>query len=79
MLRMTWPIYSMSTLAVMSFYKRNYPNEYLIKDWISSYLAEFNGQEPTKVGFEKISSNYIDSILFDYCTRTVFLNSTRKL
>ena len=30
-------------------YKRNYPNEFLIKDWIFSYLTEFAGQEPTKV------------------------------
>ena len=30
-------------------YKRNYPNEYLIKDWINSYLTEVAGKEPTKV------------------------------
>ena len=30
-------------------FKRNYPNEYVIKDWIFSYLTEFAGQEPTKV------------------------------
>ena len=30
-------------------YKRNYPNEYLIKDWINSYLTELAGKEPTKV------------------------------
>ena len=44
-------------------YKRNYPNEYLMKDWISSYLAEFSGQEPTKVRFEKNSCHDIDLII----------------
>ena len=43
-------------------YKKNYPNEYLMKDWISFYLEEFNGEEPTKVGFKKNSSNNIDLI-----------------
>ena len=50
-------------------YKKNYPNEYLMKDWISSYLAEFNGQEPTKVGFENNLCNDSDLIIVlgQYC------------
>eukprot|EP00092_Neocalanus_flemingeri_P020439 GFUD01022143.1.p1 GENE.GFUD01022143.1~~GFUD01022143.1.p1 ORF type:complete len:345 (+),score=101.16 GFUD01022143.1:70-1104(+) len=50
-------------------YKRNYPNEYLMKDWISYYLTEFHGSVPTK---EDISELYKEVVKFSICGHLIW-------
>jgi len=49
-------------------YRRNYPNEYLIKDWIQSYLTEGAG-EPTK---EAVCELYQEVEKFSVCGHLIW-------
>ena len=37
-------------------YKKNYPNEYLMRDWIATYLTEYLGAKPSMVNSFKVIS-----------------------
>jgi len=50
-------------------FKRNYPNEYVIKDWIVSYLTEFAGKEPTKT---EVCELYEDVVKFSVCGHLIW-------
>jgi len=50
-------------------YKRNYPNECLVRDWIYHYLAEFSGDVPSK---DEICSLYQEVGMFSICGHLIW-------
>ena len=50
-------------------YKRNYPNEYVIKDWLFSYLTEFEGKEPSNA---EVAQLHKEVCLFSVCGHLIW-------
>lgn len=50
-------------------YKRNYPNECLMKDWISSYLAELEGCFPSR---DNVVELYQEVVKFSICGHLIW-------
>merc|ERR1711892_1213 len=50
-------------------YKKNYPNEYLMKDWIASYLTEMEGHDPEK---DHVCELYEEVVKFSLCGHLIW-------